>query len=83
MSGKFLPQQLVEIPPSSRAPSAPDGMIRIEGGDYLFRMQGIELEGANDVGVDVQYSWEDSPRRFHEHPMQIRPSSSIGSGNQC
>jgi len=24
-------------------------------------------------GVDVQYQWEDSPRRFHEHAMTIKP----------
>jgi len=23
------------------------------------------------VGVDVQYPWEDSPRRFHEHFMHV------------
>ncbi len=34
--------------------------------------QGIEIEGFNDIGVDVQYPWEDTPRRFHEHPMQIK-----------
>jgi len=64
-----LPQELVEIPTSPRAASAPEGMIRIVGGDYLFRVQGMEIEGSNDVGVDVQYPWEDSTRRFHEHPM--------------
>jgi iron(II)-dependent oxidoreductase len=68
-----LPQHIVEIAPSARAASAPEKMIRIEGGDYLFRVQGIEIEGSNDVGVDVEYPWEDSARRFHEHPMQIKP----------
>jgi iron(II)-dependent oxidoreductase len=68
-----LPQHIVEIAPSARAASAPEKMIRIEGGDYLFRVQGIEIEGSNDVGVDVEYSWEGSARRFHEHPMQIKP----------
>ncbi len=68
-----LAQQLVEIPGSAPAASVPAGMIRIEGGDYLFRVQGIEIEGFNDVGVDVQYPWEDSPRRFHEHSMRIEP----------
>jgi gamma-glutamyl hercynylcysteine S-oxide synthase len=67
-----LPQQMVEIASTTPAESAPEGMIRIEGGDYVFRVQGTEIEGANDVGVDVQYPWEDSPRRFHEHPMQIK-----------
>jgi gamma-glutamyl hercynylcysteine S-oxide synthase len=68
-----LSQQMVEIAPSVRAASAPEKMIRIEGGDYLFRVQGLEIEGSNDVGVDVQYAWEDSARRFHEHAMQIKP----------
>jgi gamma-glutamyl hercynylcysteine S-oxide synthase len=67
-----LPQQIVEIPSTAPAASAPAGMIRIEGGNYLFRVQGTEIEGSNDVGVDVQYAWEDSARRFHEHPMQIK-----------
>ena len=68
-----LPQQIVDIPPSPRAASAPEGMVRVEGGDYTFRVQGVEIEGSDDVGVDVQYPWEDSPRRFHEHPMQLKP----------
>ena len=34
-------------------------------------MEGIEIEGFNDAGVDVQYPWEDSPRRYHEHTMHI------------
>jgi iron(II)-dependent oxidoreductase len=68
-----LPQHIVEIAPSAGAASAPEKMVRIEGGDYLFRVQGIEIEGSNDVGVDVEYPWEDSARRFHEHPMQIKP----------
>jgi iron(II)-dependent oxidoreductase len=68
-----LPQRIVDIPPSPRSAIAPEGMIRIEGAEYIFRVQGVEIEGFNDVEVDVQYPWEDSPRRFHEHPMQIKP----------
>jgi formylglycine-generating enzyme required for sulfatase activity len=48
-------------------------MIKIPGGDYVFKVHGIEIEGNNDVGVDVQYPWEDMPRRFHEHRMEIKP----------
>jgi formylglycine-generating enzyme required for sulfatase activity len=66
-------QALVEIAPTKAATSAPEGMIRIEGSDYLFTVQGIEIEGSNDIGVDVQYPWENSPRRFHEHRMRIKP----------
>ena len=48
-------------------------MVRVEGGEYLFKVQGIEIEGSNDMGTDVQYPWEDSPRRFHEHTVDIKP----------
>ncbi len=37
----------------------------------MFRVNGIETEGFNDVGVDVQYPWEDSPRRHHVHTLHI------------
>jgi formylglycine-generating enzyme required for sulfatase activity len=66
-------QTLVDIAPTKAANSAPEGMIRIDGSDYTFTVQGIEIEGSNDIGVDIQYPWEDSPRRFHEHIMQIKP----------
>ena len=68
-----LTQHLVEIPDSPKTASTPEGMIRIEAADFLFRVEGIEIEGTNDVGVDVQYPWEDTPRRFHEHQMKIMP----------
>ena len=70
---KAMPQKMVEIGPSEPASSAPEGMIRIEGGNFDFKVEGIEIEGTDDIGVDVQYPWEDSARRFHEHPMQIKP----------
>lgn len=68
-----IPQKLVEIAPTQAASSTPEGMVRIEGGHYDFSVEGVEIEGSNDIGVDVQYPWEDSPRRFHEHPMEIKP----------
>ena len=68
-----LPQQMVEIPATTPAAEEPSGMIRIPGGEFDFRVQGTEIEGGDDPGVDVQYSWEDSPRRFHEHRMLIKP----------
>ena len=48
-------------------------MVRVDGADFLFKVEGIEIEGSDDIGVDVQYPWEDSARRFHEHRMQIKP----------
>ena len=70
---KPISQQLVEIPPTKAASSAPEGMVKIPGASFVFKVRGIEIEGSNDVEVDVQYPWEDTPRRFHEHKMQIRP----------
>ena len=64
MSGKHCRRQLVEIPATKPAHGAPEGMIRIPGRDFVFKVQGIEIEGSNDVGVDVQYPWEDIPRRL-------------------
>ncbi len=67
-----LRQELVQVPQTERASSAPEGMISIPAADYLFKVEGIEIEGSNDVGVDVQYPWEDTPRRFHEHRISIK-----------
>ncbi len=68
---KVLPQQIVPINPTKPAKSAPAGMIRIPEADFSFDIQGIEVEGLNDMGVDVQYPWEDAPRRFHSHRMHV------------
>jgi len=68
-----LTQKMVEIRPSKTSSSTPEGMIRIEASDFLFKVEGIEIEGFNDAGVDVQYPWEDDPRRFHESRVQIKP----------
>ena len=66
-------QKVVEIPATKPVSATPKGMVRIDGGSYLFIVRGIEIEGSKDIGVDVQYPWEDSPRRYHEHLIQIRP----------
>jgi gamma-glutamyl hercynylcysteine S-oxide synthase len=68
---KVLPQTLVAISPTKRAENAPEGMIKIPSADFTFKVSGIEIEGFNDIGVDVQYPWENSPRRYHEHSMHL------------
>jgi len=70
---KFLPQQAVAIAATKPAATVSAGMVRIPGGRFEFKISGIEIEGGNDVGVDVQYHWEDSPRRHHLKTMQMRP----------
>src|SRR5260221_10615998 len=52
---------------------SPPGMVKIPGGDFRFRVNGIEIEGADNVGIDVQYPWENSPRLFHERSLSIKP----------
>jgi len=71
---RILKQQLVAIAPVARKPgAAPEGMVRIPGGNFRFHISGIEIEGKNEIGVDVQYPWEDSPRRYHDHTIAVSP----------
>jgi iron(II)-dependent oxidoreductase len=66
-----LPQQLVPIVRTSPAAGTPTGMSQIPAADFLFRVNGIEIEGTNDEGVDVQYAGEASPRRYHETKLHL------------
>jgi formylglycine-generating enzyme required for sulfatase activity len=68
-----LAQKIVEIPPTKPTAEAPEGMVRIPGGEFVFKVRGTEIEGDAAPGVDVQYPWENSPRRFHEKAMQVAP----------
>ena len=65
-------QSIVEIPTTKASADAPSGMVRIPEADFDFQVRGIEIEGGNDPGVDVQYPWEDMPRRTHRHRIHIR-----------
>ncbi|MGH9396464.1 MAG: formylglycine-generating enzyme family protein [Terriglobia bacterium] len=70
---RFLPQRIVAIASTRPADAAPPGMVYIPGGSFLFRVSGVEIEGGNMTGLDVQYPWENSPRREHAHLIQVRP----------
>jgi iron(II)-dependent oxidoreductase len=69
----FLPQRMVAMAPTAPATSPPPGMVYIPGGSFLFRVSGVEIEGGNMTGLDVQYPWESSPRRVHEHLVRMKP----------
>jgi len=69
---KFLPQTQVSIAATMPAKTAPKGMTRIPAGSFNFEVEGIEVEGWNQVGVDVQYPWESSPRRYHRHTVTLK-----------
>lgn len=67
-----LAQQLVAIAPSVAHASAPEGMIMIPAGEFLFQVGGVEIEGFNWAGQDFQYPWEDCPRRHHRQRMTMQ-----------
>jgi gamma-glutamyl hercynylcysteine S-oxide synthase len=66
-----LTQHLLPIAPTKSAASAPEGMVEIPAGNYDFKVEGVELEGGGNPNVDVEYPWEDAPRRFHEKVMPV------------
>jgi len=66
-----LPQTMTAISPTAPSAAQPKNMLHIPAADYEFRVHGIEIEGTNAQGGDVQYPWEDSPRRYHAHRMHI------------
>jgi iron(II)-dependent oxidoreductase len=69
---KVLPQQIVPIAATRSTANPRADMVKIPAGDFDFHVEGIEIEGLDDNGVDVQYPWEDSPRRFHDRPMHVK-----------
>jgi formylglycine-generating enzyme required for sulfatase activity len=68
---KVLPQKMTEIVLTKRISTPPAGMVKIPATQFMFEVNGIEIEGGNTDGVDFQYSWEDSPRRRHRLDMQV------------
>ena len=69
---KPLPQQMIAIGKTSVPRSAPQGMVKIPAGEFLFRVDGLEIEGDNWAGIDVQYPWEDIARRHHLHVVTTK-----------
>jgi len=67
----FLAQTMVGTPLTSPLASPPPGMLRIPAGDFDFRVSGIEIEGFDWEGLDVQYPWEAVPRRGHDHTLRV------------
>lgn len=64
--------QAVEPVAATRAYcTSPAGMIAIPATTFDFAVHGVVIEGYAAEGVDVQYPWEPSPRRFHRHRVDI------------
>ncbi|MGD0089182.1 MAG: SUMF1/EgtB/PvdO family nonheme iron enzyme, partial [Planctomycetota bacterium] len=68
---KALPQTVVEIAPTKAVKAAPEGMVAVPAGKFRFLVAGVEIEGG-DPGVDVQYPWEDLPRKKHDKELDIK-----------
>lgn len=69
---KPLPQKMVDIPPTRPAAEAPEGMVSIPAARYRFKVSGVEIEGKDEPGVDVQYPWEEIPRRHHDKELDVK-----------
>ena len=69
---KTLPQKMAEIVPTAKPSQHPSSMVKIPEDDFTFQVTGIEIEGMNDEGVDVQYPWEPSPRRYHAQRIHMK-----------
>lgn len=70
-SWQTLPQTMTVTDPAPGGGPLPGDMLLVPAADYVFRVVGIEIEGMNDEGVDVQYPWEPSGRRYHAQKIHI------------
>lgn len=68
---KALAQTQVAIPATAATTTAPQGMVSVPAGEFVFAVSGVEIEGFNWAGQDVQYAWEDCPRRHHRQRMSV------------
>lgn len=68
---RSLPQRITVPEPARASDTAPGGMVTIPAGEFTFRVTGIEVEGFLWEGLDVQYPWENSPRRSHQRHMSM------------
>ncbi len=68
---RCLPQRITPVKATRRAARAPEGMVTIPAGAFDFRVTGVEIEGFTWPGHDVQFPWENSPRRSHVHRLKL------------
>jgi hypothetical protein len=54
---KCLPRRVVDVPKTSPAKDAPEGMVLARGGKFRFKVSGVEIDGGDFPGIDVQYPW--------------------------
>lgn len=64
---------MVHIPATERVTTSPPGMVLVPKGRFHFVVSGVEIEGDDEKGVDVQYPWEEHPQRSHNHTLEVGP----------
>jgi len=70
----YLLQTMVPIAFTAPATSAPAGMVYVpHAHSYVFSVQGVEIEGNDGTGVDVQFPWESFPSRHHQSTLEVGP----------
>ena len=69
---KAIPQEMIAQAATGSAATPPPGMLTIPAGEFDFHVSGIEVEGFMWQGVDVQYPWENSPRRSHHQHLTMK-----------
>jgi len=67
-----LTQKLVAIAPTGLHDLSREDMVEIPAAEYDFKVRGVEIEGSDQIGVDVAYPWEREPRRFHQHVVSVK-----------
>ena len=68
----FLPQTQEPLEVYESQSESSKEMVEVPGGELFFNVQGNAIEGDEvPFAVDVQYPWEDSPRRHHVQTLQI------------
>ena len=68
---KPVPQERVKIDSTAGAEEVPGGMIEIPPANYVMNVSGVEVEGGENSGVDVQMPGEAIARRHHHFVVNI------------
>ena len=70
---RYLAQRMTPIPKTPLATAPPAGTVLVPRATFSFTAHGLEIEGADGWGVDMQFPWESSPRREHHRELTLGP----------